>query len=350
MNYSLRYIKRCKILFTFDTCISVSLFRMKYSYRDFSRYVKDFRRWLPDIPKSFYVRLYVDASVLQEPSFIELFDANYPKLEIVLYQFDDYLDDDGIHHDGFFGALTRFLVLYNKPALPKTVKYVWVSDLDLPTFIFSYQNLLDLKMNKARLSYLSWSYYDKEWVSETIRYPILAGKIISKTSIKYNFSDFETYLSDLIKGKYDDIKNAILQRLGKEGEKHYMKNVKFVPYGLDELFCNIYLTKEFEKHRRLIYYDINLSRISYKYDIPHLQQLKKLEAKTWYAKPTPEIRHRLLELNEEVYQFMQSQKVDEHRIKVCLNDFQKYKGYIDRKLSPMWGLTVPVVVNAGKRE
>jgi uncharacterized protein Usg len=260
------------------------------------------------------------------------------------------LDVDGLHHDGTFATMGRFLAFYNKPALPKTVKYVWSTDVDMAPYLFTYQNILDLKNMKVKLSAFSAACYDKSWIPDSSRFPILAGKIISETSVHYKFSDFEAFLNDILDGKYDKMRENILKRLGKEGERHRQIDIKLFAYGMDEAFVNIKMVPEFEKHRRLIYYSIGLNEVKYKYDVPHQEEFKKLNMLTWIKKPTPEIRHRLLELNEDVYQFMQSQKVDEHRIKVCLNDFQKYKGYIDRKLSPMWGLTVPVVVNAGKRE
>jgi len=343
MKHTLKYIKRCNILPSYDLLISCSLFKMQYSYRDFSSYIRHMRTWLPKIPKTAYVRLYVDASVLQEPSFIELFDANYPKLEIVLYQFDDFLDDTGVYHDGTFGSITRLLALYNKPAVPKTVKYVWTSDLDMSPYVFTYNNILDLKYHKARISTFSWACYTVEWVDSSVRYPTLAGKIISETSIKYDFKDFETFLTDVIKGKYANVMNNILKRLEKESSAHRMQGIRFFPYGFDEKFLGEYLVKEFEKYRWLIYYNISLTNIKYKYDIPHLEQLKKLERKTWYAKATPEVRHKLLKLNEDVYEFMKTQEVDSPRIKMCLADFNTYKKNIDKKMAVGWALAVPFV-------
>jgi hypothetical protein len=122
-----------------------------------------------------------------------------------------------------------------------------------------------------------------------------------------------------------------------------MQGIRFFPYGFDEKFLGEYLVKEFEKYRWLIYYNISLTNIKYKYDIPHLEQLKKLERKTWYGKATPEVRHKLLKLNEDVYEFMKTQEVDSPRIKMCLADFNIYKKNIDKKMAVGWALAVPFV-------
>lgn len=66
----------------YDTCISVCLFKMRDKYREFKKYIEPIFRWIKSIPKNSYVRLYVDASVLEDESFIKLLNSNVKNLEI----------------------------------------------------------------------------------------------------------------------------------------------------------------------------------------------------------------------------------------------------------------------------
>lgn len=95
----------------YDIIISASLFMMKNSYRDFNVYIKQFLQWLPYIPRNSYVRLYVDQSVLNSDLFKELLEDKYKHLEIILYECEEFLDNEGFH-DGTFGTIIRFIPLF----------------------------------------------------------------------------------------------------------------------------------------------------------------------------------------------------------------------------------------------
>ena len=97
-------------------------------------------------------------------------------------------------HDGTFGTITRFLPFYNLPEVSKNIKWIWISDIDLPSYIFSYENIKDLKTNKAKVSFFSAACNNREWFPDTVRYPISAGKTIVSTDVKFNISDLEIFL------------------------------------------------------------------------------------------------------------------------------------------------------------
>ena len=128
MKYSLKTIKECDIS-SYEICISCSFFKMNNAYRKTTKYLEYFNKWFPIIPKSSYVRMYVDESILEDKDFIKLFNKNYKKLEIVFFEFEDF--KNGVYHDGTFGSIIRFLPLFNKPALPKNIKYIWINTFHL---------------------------------------------------------------------------------------------------------------------------------------------------------------------------------------------------------------------------
>ena len=338
--YAVKYIHKCEDYSKYNLCISFSLFKMKAAYRDFSRYINDFNRIINQIPRTAYARLYVDASVLNDKSFINLLNKNIPSLEIVLFEFPDFIGDstpENYHHDGTVGTMGRFLALYNIPALPKNIEYIWVSDVDMPSYIFTFDNILDLKKNKAQLSYYSKSCYIKEWANDKLEFPILAGKIITKTSVKYDIKLFNQFLEDVLSKKYNKMKVAILNRLTELKGGHYMRNedVEYFSYGFDELFTNHYLIKDVEKYKRLIYYDITFKEIGYMYDIPLFKEMNKVDGNLWRGIERKKNHQQLLAISKEIYNLIP----EKNR---CLQEFNKYKNktIINKQV---WGLTTLIV-------
>jgi len=348
MKYTLRYIQRCKPSPKYEVCISCSLFKMNRPYNTFGKYTFRFLKLARKVPKNYYIRLYVDASVLDDKNFISIIDSKIPNLEIVVYEFPDFLTEDEIHHDGTFGTMARFLPLFNKPALPKSIKYVWVTDVDMHPNVFNYDNIKDLKKYKAQTSTFSWACYDKEWIPATSKFPTGAGKIISDVSVKYPFDTFTDFLQDVVDGKYDYEKNKILARLP-EGAKHQMLDVKLFPYGFDELYVNTYLTKIFDKYRRLIYYDLTLIRFKDFYWIPHKEEIAETYTKTIMGDFSQETKKKLLELNQDVYDFMKDKEVTSPRLQTCLADFDKYKDSVSKPMAGNWGLSALVIVDPKRK-
>jgi len=315
---------------------------MKNAYRDFSRYTHALLQWCYRVPKSAYIRLYVDASVLQDKNFENLLLKNIPHLEVVLFEFLDFVitkDETEYFHDGTIGTMGRFLALYNEPSLPRNIKYVWVSDVDMPAYIFSFNNIKDIQTYNVDLSYYSKACYIKEWRNPSLDNPILAGKIITKTSVKYDINILNTFLKNVLDKKYDAMKIEILTRLAQIKGGHYMRNedVEYFPYGFDELFTNHYLIKDIQKHRHLIYYDISFKELWWMYQIPEFREMKKYEDNVWHGINREQNYQQLLRVSKEIYD-----KIDEKNR--CLTEFDKYKNktIINRHV---WGLTTLIVKN-----
>lgn len=384
MDYYLETIKSLNDYSKYDTCISTCLFMVRFPYNEFSYYVHKFKKWMNKIPFSSYIRIYVDASVLEDKSFLSLYDDKESRIEIVLYDFKDFamfspksdflvssnlkedtktsVNDNSsnmiYHHDGTFGTMSRFLALYNKPELPKNVKYVWVTDTDMPTYIFSYNNILDLKKSKAQVSYYSKACYDREWIPDNIHYSIGAGKIISSTKVKYDFSHFEKFLFNVYENKYEDIKNKIIERR-KNSKTHRVVGVKYFPYGFDELFANLFLIKDIEKHTYIVYYEISLEHFNnYIYLLPEKEReeyknsnvymnLTKAEFKVWISNKDEErlkTKHELVKYNQQMYRYIKDIPLDNTRLNLCRNDYFELKNKISFDTKTSWGLT-SIVVN-----
>lgn len=340
--FSTKYIQKCKNYSQYNLCISCSLFRMKNAYRNFPLYIQALLRWCYRIPKTAYIRLYVDASVLQDKNFENLLIKNIPHLEVVLFEFPDFVSiksEAEYFHDGTTGTLGRFLALYHEPPLPRNIKYVWVSDVDMPAYVFSFNNIRDIQTYNVDLSYYSKACYIKEWHNPSLENPILAGKIITKTSVKYDVNILNTFLKNVLHKKYDIMKIEILTRLSKMKGGHYMRNedVEYFPYGFDELFTNHYLIKDIQKHRHLIYYDLVFKELQWSYDIPEFKEMKVYDDNVWRGIDKERNYQQLLRVSKEIYD-----KIPQKNR--CLTEFDKYKnqtiinGYV-------WGLTTLIVKN-----
>ncbi len=361
MEFNLKIIKSIDTS-KYEVLISVSLFKLNIygsSYRNFSKYCKDFMNWLPLISKSFYVRAYIDESVLTDESFLKIWDKNYKNLEIVLYEFKDFkitqsdkenpiFKDVAIFegtHDGTFGAITRFLPFYNLPEVPKNIKWLWISDIDLPSYIFSYENIKDLKNNKAKVSFFSAACNNREWFPDTVRYPISAGKTIVSTDTKFNISDLEIFLSDVLKGKYDDIKNNIMEKRAKV-QYHYAP-AKHFTYGFDELYVNLYLHKVLTSVKYIVYYEISLDSFKRKVNLPYIKEYEKLRDLIWRDPKmnTKQNKLKLLKYTDEMYKEIKKLDLEDYRLKICVKDYKKYHKKIDLNLNTNWGLSTMIIVD-----
>lgn len=383
MDYYLKTIKSLKDYTKYDTCISTCLFMVRFPYNEFSYYVHKFKKWMNKVPFSAYIRIYVDASVLEEKSFLDLYDDEKSKIEIVLYDFKDFAtlspksdflvssvptNDDGAttvsstdmiyHHDGTFGTMSRFLVLYDKPELPKNIKYIWVTDTDMPPYIFSYDNILDLKKYKAQVSYYSKACYDREWIPSNVHHSIGAGKIISSTKAKYDFASFEKFLFDVHNNKFEEIKNRIIERR-KNSKTHRVIDVKYFPYGFDELFANLYLIKDIEKYTYIVYYEISLEHFNnYVQLLPEkmykeykkssvYNDLTKAETRVWYSDKHEErlkTKHELVKYNKKMYEYIKDIPLENFRLNLCRNDYIDLKNKVTFDTKTNWGLS-SIVVN-----
>jgi hypothetical protein len=173
----------------------------------------------------------------------------------------------------------------------------------------------------------------KEWANPDIEHPILAGKIITSTRVKYDVKLLTTFLKDIISGKYNDIKVDILNRLSKIKGGHYMRNedVEYFPYGFDELYTNYYLSKDLLKYKHLVYYDIVFKELSYMYNIPEFKEMKSYDDNIWRGINREKNHSALLKISNKIY----SQIPVKNK---CLQEFHKYKNKTVSK-NYVWGLT-----------
>jgi hypothetical protein len=310
MKYTLLTIKEIEKVFKYEVMISCSLFKMFKGYKDFEKeYFNKLLGWIDKVEKNTYVRLYVDTSVIDLPGFDKLMDKKNRNLEIICFQFDEFLMEDGVHHDGTFGSIVRFLPFY-KQFRPKNIKYVWVSDIDVYPRVFSGKNISNMIKDKADVSYISLACYGKPWIFKDNDYPIVTYRlIINVQKVNLNFKDFETYLSDVIKNKYADIYEQIKQYSIDNNELNRIpiyEYIKYFPYGFDELFVNKYYPKvlKFYKRRIALVLNLYIYKDILKDDKEKYKEYMKLHKLSWDLEHGLGVKgkKRLLELSEEIYE------------------------------------------------
>ena len=250
-------IKECNTS-KFQVCISTSLFKMENPYRSFDKYINKLMLWRKAIPKNAYIRLYVDASVLEETSFINLMKLNLYNLEVYLYECKELLDSSGIYHDGTFGSVVRFLPLIYKD-VPKNVKYVWVTDTDMYPNMFRIDYLGQMMKVNVDISYASDACYNRPWIDSKNEYPIINKRVIvtsnflRKANIPKNLLD--KFLQKVLNGEYTKIRDEIVKNSPR-------KSAEYFPYGFDELFTNKFLLPYFQRTSSIIQLKLNLFKLA----------------------------------------------------------------------------------------
>jgi hypothetical protein len=362
VTIELKTIKSLSTNIKYDILLSCSLFMMKEAYRKFPEYVMSFMNWFPRIPRNTCVRMYIDDSVLENKEFQKILDMKSPNLEIVQYYCKEFFDEDSMvikskmkiasksksvisrpidtvfpkgYHDGTFGSIIRLLPLFEKPA---NVKYIWITDTDMPIKVFNYKFIKAMQENNAKVFYYSKSCYDKPW-SEGINYPIGAGRIIMSSKVDLNKGNFTRFLNDVAKGKYQTIFDSIKKYY--EGTFRDFNNIKLFPYGFDELFTNKYLYPIFKQHKRIISFEIGLPKEFLKENIITIDDKKKKKAyteayfKSWAWKLKQDEYNFLLKTMNELFE--QTKQLDFTKIKperasqlrICLRDYEENKDKVN---------------------
>ncbi len=361
---------------SYDILISVSLFMMKESYRKFPEYVNSFLNWFPQIPRNTCVRMYVDDSVIDNEDFKKIMDLKAPHLEIIQFYCQEFFDGDLTpsnledqrnsktsrtpnsprtskssprstiifkkpetsfpkgYHDGTFGSIVRLLPLFEKP---QGIKYIWISDTDMPAKFFNYKNIKEMQTNNAKVFYYSKACYDKPW-SEGIRYPIGAGRIIMNTRVELNKGLLTRFLNDILKGKYHDVLVDIKRKFEDEGSYRSFQNIRLFPYGFDELFTNKYLYPIFTHYKRIIAFEIGLSTFLQEkiVEIPgKKKQYTNLYFKSWAWKMKGDEYKFLLDTTQEIYEKIKDidfKTLDNKKAQVletCKRDYEDHRKYIN---------------------
>ena len=124
--------KICKITNHFDIknksdkILSCSIFPMKTSYRDFSKYVEGLNLTIKGFQNEFEgklkLRVYFDSKIKDEILSKELLNNDF--VELVEYHCPKFIKDD--FHIGTFGTLVRLM-----PFFDSSYKFVGITDIDL---------------------------------------------------------------------------------------------------------------------------------------------------------------------------------------------------------------------------
>ena len=349
----------------YDILISTSLFMMKESYRKFPEYVTSFLNWLPNIPRNTYVRMYVDSSVFYSEDFKKIMSLKVPHLEIIQFYCKEFFDEEKMdnvksrspkspkspksrmsiqfkenvtfpsgYHDGTFGSIIRLIPLFEKPP---GIKYIWISDTDMPIKYFNYRNIKEMQNNNAKVFYYSKGCYDKPW-SEGIRYPIGAGRLIISSKVEVNKGLMTRFLNDVLKGKYHDVLENIKKQFQEEGSFRSFEDIKYFPYGFDELFTNKYLYPILTQYKRLIAFEIGLG-VFLQQKVVELPGKKKqfitASFKSWAVKMKQDEYKFLLDTTEEIYDKIKDidfTKLDTKKasnLEMCKRDYEDHRKYID---------------------
>ena len=310
----------------YDCCISVSLFKMKNGgYKRVEIYVNMFLAWSKFIPKSSFIRLYIDESALFISNFEKILEANIP-LEIYLFKDERFLLEDGIHHDGTFGSMARYLAFFDKDL---DVDYIWTTDMDQIKIDIRAHYLTAMKKNEVDVLYRSEACYANAWIPSEVDYPIINDRLILSKNIKVSKRIFDKFLTDVYEGKYTELKENILkQRKRLQGQV-----IHHFPYGFDEYYTNNILYKQLIKYTRMIYYSISLTTIGKRYPgiLKNFNKIEENETKLW-NNFHPDLNLKQKKEFEKARKEIEIQKErfkDSYRLNKCLQDFDLFKDKLD---------------------
>lgn len=310
----------------YECCISVSFFKMKEGgYKNILTYIRMFLDWSKHIPKNCFIRMYIDESVFDIPEFIKIIEADIP-LELYLYKDKRFLDEDGIHHDGTFGSMARYLAFFDKDL---DVDYIWTTDMDSKPLDLRSHYLSEMKKKKIDVLYRSEACYARYWVPKEIDYPIINDRIILSKNVQVSKYRFDKFLKDVYEGKFQDLKNQIESVRKKVASQH----IKYFTYGFDEYYTNNILFKELEKYKTLVYYSISLITIEKQYPgiIKNFKQIEENETALWNKfhpslnlKQKKEFEKARIEIEKQKDKFK-----DSYRLNKCIKDFDLFKNKLD---------------------
>lgn len=306
----------------YECCISVSFFKMiKGGYKQ--NYIQKFLDWVRFIPKNCFVRMYIDESVFSDPNFNKILELTLP-IEIYIFKDERFLLEDGIHHDGTFGTMARFLPLFDEKL---DVNFVWITDMDSYKSDFREHYLNFMKKQKADVSYNSQACYARYWIPSTVDYPIINDKIIISKDIKISKYKFNKFLKDVYEGKFTELKDkieSVRKRISSQ-------DIKLFTYGFDEYYTNHILYKELLDTKRIVYYNLSLKTIGTQIPgiIKNYKQIESIEEKLW-NNVSANLNITLKKEFEKVRKDIDKERLkDSYRLTKCLIDYDLYKDKLD---------------------
>jgi hypothetical protein len=313
----------------YNVCISVSLFKMRYAYNPFGKYVTKFFRWIDNIDPKYFVRVYTDRISYETEDFQKIVKKNYPHLEIFIYEFPEFQDELG-YHLGTFGSIIRYVSLFDNE-LRNEMEYIWTSDVDVFAHHFE-KHIEDMEAKKIDISYYSKACYYRPWIPDSVDYPIINLRLIVGKNVKVSKTKFDNYLTNVIKGKYKDLEEEI-REFNSDSKTHPINPLdKTFIYGFDEVYTNQILYKEIYKYKRLIDYNMELKPFEHYTEIPYTKELNDLRYDLW---KNPRINKGLIfklkKFNDEVHKHLSKSEVKDFipRMNQCYKDYKKFGHKLD---------------------
>ncbi len=120
--------------------MSVCVFQMKKSYKKIDTYVYGLKYTADTLPKvlpNFYLRVYYDQSILNNPKWLKVIDhiKTNPKVQLVKFTHPWFVDEDG-YHLGTFGTLVRLYPLFSNDE--SNLQTILIGDVDFNEDMFPY--------------------------------------------------------------------------------------------------------------------------------------------------------------------------------------------------------------------
>jgi len=225
--------------------LSVSIFKMIRSYRKFDKYLEYLSIIINLYASSTHIdiRVYFDDSCLSE---LNSFIKKYKNVEFYKFNYQQLRIDK--YHEGTFGSFIRFLPIHENE-----YEFVWISDLEPYKFFLDNNLLTKINNNEINTIFYSKPYYGTPWIDKNNDYPIINMFIITNQKIPIEI--FNTYLTDLISNKYNEIKKKLMKY--RQSYYHNLDIIDKFPYGMDEYYSNNIIYNYLYTKKTWVIYDVN---------------------------------------------------------------------------------------------
>jgi hypothetical protein len=259
-----------------DILISCSIFKLKNSYKDFSKYIDGLKLLIDTtISNNMKMIIFYDHSMDSDNDFKQIIDKYKTKILFCSYRFDDIIDDDG-YHKGVFGTFVRFM-----PIFLTEIRYkcLFVSDIDYPIYeikihiMYLINKFIGTKYDFNVIYKIGYEYSYNNCYS----IPNTTLCVFFNFYSKKKYYEFENIFFDFLNklNINDDTLLDIINKKIETTDSFYKKNditmtnenkiIKrkdnnMFSYGVDELFLNTiimpYLIKSKEKMSVIYMYDV----------------------------------------------------------------------------------------------
>lgn len=245
-----KFIGRTKFHKNGINIVSICLFKIPNSYKDFNIYINGLREWekfLKSFKNTFIIRLFIDHHIYNDKNIMDQIN-NIKIVEPVLFLCADYVVNK--YHIDLFSTMVRFFPLFNFKN--NDAKSVLVADIDFEIEnIYWEEDLTFYKYvisNSNKIKYFTFSSNFYENIYKRKNPYISAGLIFDNN--KYNKKTILDFIQSSDKkklyGRYYHHSPHKLEELKKENK--YRDQNKEFKFGIDEIFLNeVFLHKEIKK-------------------------------------------------------------------------------------------------------